>query len=447
MADILDVKLGSTQVNKIYCGSDLVFEKAPPDTTAPITSIRPYDAIGNPTNTYDTAQTVYLDCNEMADTYYTLDGSTPTVASTHYVGDGIPINDTTTIKYFSVDVAGNVEAVKTTVYTINVVQVPITTISPTNTTQNNFPITVTLSSDDVGATIYYKIGAGVQQTYSAPFQVTQTDVWATNIPVTYWSVGEGGTEAERTITYDTSGAIPSQPTVTVTNEVNQVTLNWGAGTNTIAFSVYKSTVQGQAGTKVIDNLFVPTWTDTSVTGGTTYYYMVQAGNMGQINNSVQKSATPLAPPTFNYRYVKVEGYGAAESGQEATTRMIELQVWSGATNLMKGALSISWDIPDNTTKPPISSLYDDNFTTTSNTYPFWWTATPNANVVIDFQSQKNITKLSYFGYSTAGVPRTNRFKFLASNTNNGTDWVTIWDNQTGQAGVQPALPSGYEKVL
>jgi hypothetical protein len=83
---------------------------------------------------------------------------------------------------------------------------------------------------------------------------------------------------------------------------------------------------------------------------------------------------------------------------------------------------------------------------TTSGYPIWWTATPNANVIIDFGTARAFTKLNYYGYSTANVPRANRFKVLASNTNNGTDWVTIWD-MSANATFQPALPSGYEKVL
>src|SRR3982751_4102038 len=150
MVQYNDVRLGAVQVDKIYSGTNLVYEKQAIDTTAPITSIRPFDAVNNPTNTYTAAQTVYLDCNEMANTYYTIDGSEPTTASTLYTGNGILIDATTTFKYFSVDLAGNTEAVKTTVYTINMADVPNTTISPTNTIQNTIPITVTLSTDEVG---------------------------------------------------------------------------------------------------------------------------------------------------------------------------------------------------------------------------------------------------------------------------------------------------------
>jgi hypothetical protein len=118
VGEIKDIKFGTVQVNKLYIGNDLIFEKVT-DTTAPITTPRPIDAVNNPTNTYDAPQTVYLDVNEMCDTYYTTNGTTPTTASTKYVGGGIAIDTTTTLKYFSVDLAGNTEAVKTTIYTIN----------------------------------------------------------------------------------------------------------------------------------------------------------------------------------------------------------------------------------------------------------------------------------------------------------------------------------------
>jgi hypothetical protein len=60
----------------------------------------------------------------MCDTYYTLDGGTPTTASAHYLGGGILIDTTTTVKYFSVDQSGNAETPKELTYTINAVQEP-----------------------------------------------------------------------------------------------------------------------------------------------------------------------------------------------------------------------------------------------------------------------------------------------------------------------------------
>ncbi|MCR4283820.1 MAG: chitobiase/beta-hexosaminidase C-terminal domain-containing protein [Parcubacteria group bacterium] len=82
------------------------------DITAPTTTT---SLLGG---TYNGAQTVTLSTNETATTYYTIDGSTPTISLTVY-SSAISIPQTTTLKYFSVDTAGNTEGVKTQTYTIN----------------------------------------------------------------------------------------------------------------------------------------------------------------------------------------------------------------------------------------------------------------------------------------------------------------------------------------
>ena len=441
LVEIKNVKLGSTQVSKIYCGSDLVFSYTA-DNTAPITTVRPVDAVKNPTNTYASGVQVYFDVNEMCDTYYTLDGSTPTTASTKYADGGFWVGETTTIKYFSVDTSGNTEAVKTIVYTINVAVAPNTTISPTNTTQYNIPITVTLSTDEAGATIYYRLGTGAQQTYSAPFKVSQdtAGVLSPNIKVTYWAVGANGTEAEKTITYNTADSLPDKPVVTATAGNWYVRLDWAKTANTTSYNVYRSTVAGQLGEMLAQYTTNNFYDDVNAQNNTTYYYTVKAANYNQNQNSEQATATPKAP--ISYRFFKILGYGSTE--EPVTTRMVEFEAWNGATNLMKaGGLNFVVD-GINAGAGSIEAIFDGVKTTSG--YPIWWTATPNANVIIDFGAAKTFTKLNYYGYSTTNVPRANRFKVLASNTNNGTDWVTLWDMSTNTT-MQPALPDGYEKVL
>jgi hypothetical protein len=442
MAEIKDVRLGTGQVNKIYCGTDLVFEKIL-DTTAPITTPRPLDLVNNPTNTYDAPQTVYLDVNEMCDTYYTLDGGEPTTASAKYVGDGIYMDATKVLKYFSVDLAGNAEAVKTTTYNINAVEVPISYISPSEVIQNNFPITVNITRSILEATTYYKIGTGAQQTFTAPFQVSQSTagVLGTQIPITYWTVSNaGGTEAQRTLTYDTAGAIAGKPVVTATAGNYYVSVDWGATPNATSYNVYRSTAAGVLGTLVSEYFTGLHYDDNYAINGTTYYYTVRAANYGGYGAlSDQAVATPNAAPS-GWRYLKIIGYGSVQ--EPATTRMIEVEAWEGATNRMAAATILSNDAIN---AGGLIGTIKDTIKTTSG-YPIWWTATPNANVVVDLGAVRPLTSLAYYSYSTASVPRANRFKIQGSNTNNGIDWVDLWD-ASANVTVQPALPSGYERVL
>ena len=84
----------------------------PGDISPPVTAASPAGG------TYGSSVSVTLSTNEPATTYYTLDGSIPTVNSLKY-SEPITIDSSKTIKFFSVDAAGNQEGVKTEVYQIS----------------------------------------------------------------------------------------------------------------------------------------------------------------------------------------------------------------------------------------------------------------------------------------------------------------------------------------
>ncbi|MBI5562582.1 MAG: SBBP repeat-containing protein [Deltaproteobacteria bacterium] len=115
------------------------------DVTAPVTAAAPAGGV------YGVAQSVTLSANEAATTYYTTDGSAPTTASPVYA---VPINiaANTALKFFSRDIAGNDEAVKTETYTIDAVA-PSGTISINGGAAETASSTVTLTlsaTDDTG---------------------------------------------------------------------------------------------------------------------------------------------------------------------------------------------------------------------------------------------------------------------------------------------------------
>jgi Chitobiase/beta-hexosaminidase C-terminal domain/EPTP domain/Dockerin type I domain/Beta-propeller repeat len=88
------------------------------DTEAPTTTA---DPVGG---TYYIVQQVTLACDDGAGfgcnvTYYTTDGSEPTSGSSTY-SSPIDITEDTTLKFFSVDLSGNTEVVRTEVYNIEI---------------------------------------------------------------------------------------------------------------------------------------------------------------------------------------------------------------------------------------------------------------------------------------------------------------------------------------
>jgi len=432
--DIKNIKLGNNQVDKIYVGDNISWIYEAPDVTAPITTPYPTAAVE-----YDAGEEVYFEVDETCFTYYTLDGSPVSEASTLYTAP-IVINEDTVINYFSIDLAGNAETPKTVSYNIKFVVPTTVTISPTNTIQAIIPITITLTSSE-GKAIYYRLGTGTQQTYTAPFSVNQSSagVQGVMIPIYYW--GEG--ETEQSITYDTTTAIAGKPVIVPTEGNNQVVLNWIAPANTTSYNVYRSTASGTLGTALLMYGWQTTYTDATAVNGTTYYYTVKAANYGNNQNSDQVAATPEAAAPSGWRYLKIEGYGASESGQEVTTRMVEVEAYVGeTTNVLAGKTAISYEAIS--TGGAIATLTNGIKTTTG--YPIWWTATPNADVVFDLGSVQALTSLAYYGYSTGAAPRTNRFKWYGSNTNNGADWVVLWDASANTV-VQPALPNGYEVTI
>jgi alpha-tubulin suppressor-like RCC1 family protein/fibronectin type 3 domain-containing protein len=79
----------------------------------------------------------------------------------------------------------------------------------------------------------------------------------------------------------------------------QVILSWDAVPNATLYKVQRSTVSGSGYADFPGNTTVaPTFTQTGLTNGTTYFYVVNALNAGGSSPaSAQVAATPVAPPT------------------------------------------------------------------------------------------------------------------------------------------------------
>jgi fibronectin type 3 domain-containing protein len=78
-----------------------------------------------------------------------------------------------------------------------------------------------------------------------------------------------------------------------------VTLTWNAGGGATSYTVKRSNVTGGPYT-TLAAATAPIYTDSGLTNGTTYYYVVTASNSaGPSVNSTELAATPILPPTFS----------------------------------------------------------------------------------------------------------------------------------------------------
>src|SRR5690606_6543834 len=77
----------------------------------------------------------------------------------------------------------------------------------------------------------------------------------------------------------TPGDVPSAPTGLIAASGNaQVQLSWNAVSGATGYNVKRSTTSGGPYTNVQTNVSGTSFTDTGLTNGTTYYYVVTAVN-------------------------------------------------------------------------------------------------------------------------------------------------------------------------
>lgn len=139
-----------------------------PDTVAPTVAATP--AAG----TYNAAQSVSLSANEPATIYYTTDGSTPTTASARF-STPIEVAVGVTLKYFAVDIAGNVGAVVTSAYLVDATA-PAVFAYPSGA-RYPAPVSVTLRSNEAGSIRYTTDGSEptvASTQYTAPIVIGAT---------------------------------------------------------------------------------------------------------------------------------------------------------------------------------------------------------------------------------------------------------------------------------
>ena len=145
--------------------------------------------------------------------------------------------------------------------------------------------------------------SGSETQISAPTSNSYTDTGLTNGTKYFYVVsavnsgGESANSSEVSATPSAPLTAPATPTgLHATGGNAQVSLSWSASTSAASYNVKRSTANGGPYNTAVASPTATNYTDTTVTNGTAYYYVVSAVNSaGQSANSAQASATPASP--------------------------------------------------------------------------------------------------------------------------------------------------------
>jgi Right handed beta helix region/Fibronectin type III domain len=188
-------------------------------------------------------------------------------------------------------------------------------------------------------------------TNGGPYTTIATGVTATNFTntqlvngTTYFfvvsavnSAGESGNSNQASAT--PLGTPPAAPTgLTASPGNGQVTLNWNASSGASSYNVKRSTTSGGPYTTIATGVTSTSFTNTGLTNGTTFFFVVSAVNSaGESGNSNQASATPQAS-TGSDIFVAPNGTDSNPGTMNAPTTLTAAitRVQPGQTIQMRG---------------------------------------------------------------------------------------------------------------
>jgi fibronectin type 3 domain-containing protein len=213
--------------------------------------------------------------------------------------------------------------------------------------------TISISYSASAATVTYQVGSTTLY--------TQTGVTAAQVAaIRYIALGDdgyGGGDATPAPTFDNftftvgsgsgGSAPPAAANLAATAGNGQVSLSWSSSSGATSYNVYRGTSSGGE-TGIATGVTSPSYVDTGLTNGTTYYYKVTAVNSyGASGYSNEASATPTtggsAPPAPT-GLTATAGNAQVSLSWTASTGATSYSIYRGTSSGGEGGTAIATGI-------------------------------------------------------------------------------------------------------
>jgi fibronectin type 3 domain-containing protein len=246
-----------------------------------------------------------------ASSYY-VKRSTTTGGPYTQIATQTTTNDTDTgltngTKYFYVVSAYNSAGQSANSAEVNATPVLPAPTAPTGlaATPGNARVSLTWTASATATSYHVKrsTSSGAETQIAAPTSTNYTDSGLTNGTKYFYEVSavNSGGESAHSSEVSATPLAPLNPPATptglqATGGNAQVSLSWNASAGAATYNVKRATANGGPYNTAVASPTATNYTDTTVTNGTAYYYVVSAVNTaGQSANSAQASATPAVP--------------------------------------------------------------------------------------------------------------------------------------------------------
>lgn len=338
------------------------------------------------------------------------------------------------------------------------------TVMVINKQQGSTPVTVSLANfSNAGTAQAWQINSAAQTSITrlADLNVTNNSVAAT-VPsqsITLFVIPAGSTLSPPSAPTGLAGTVGS----------GTVTLTWNAAGGATSYTVKRGTLSGGPYTAIATTGSSPTsYTNSGLTNGTTYYYVVTGSNSaGASPNSTELAATPIVPPTFSSSATATPNpvtQGASTSisatvhdtANTLTNGVVQLIVLdpNGATALTQNFTGQSFTLGQShsyqaSLVPALAGTYTIEVGVFSGTYQSWsWNAsagtiTVNSNLTFKSSGTPNPSTFAPGASTNIAVSVTNTGTAALSNAivelqvfdqSNNAVMTTYWTGQNFTAG-------------